>query len=125
MKVYKFGGASVKNAKGVKNLLNVLVKIEAKNCVLIVSAMGKMTNAFEKIVDAYFNNKNTINKNLNITKVFHLKIANQLFKDKNHLIFNEIDLIFSNLNNFLINNNRQEHDFVYDQIVPFAEIISS
>lgn len=125
MKVYKFGGASVKNAKGVENLLKVLLLLEQKDVILIISAMGKMTNAFEKIVDAYFNDKNTINTHIEFTRVFHEKILNGLFENKNHPIFMDINLIYMQLSGFLIKNNRNEYAFVYDQIVSKAELIST
>ncbi len=55
MKIFKFGGASVKNADGVRNLLKVLKTVDYKNTVIIISAMGKTTNSFEKLVDSYLN----------------------------------------------------------------------
>ena len=58
MKVFKFGGASVKDADGVKNVAKVLNSQGFKDCLLVVSAMGKTTNALEKVVEAYFNKKN-------------------------------------------------------------------
>ena len=61
MKIFKFGGASVKDADGVKNLLNVVNKKADKNTIIVVSAMGKTTNALEKIVSSYFTNKNDLN----------------------------------------------------------------
>ena len=61
MKVFKFGGASVKNAEGVKNIATILLQQNANNIVVVVSAMGKTTNAFEKVLTEYFNNsKNTL-----------------------------------------------------------------
>ena len=47
MRVYKFGGASVKDAPGVRNLLRVLEELKASNIVVVISAMGKMTKSFE------------------------------------------------------------------------------
>jgi len=125
MKIYKFGGASVKDANGVKNLSKVLCKIGANNTVLIVSAMGKMTNAFENIVDSYFNDKKTLSKNLEIVKEYHSNILNELFKDKTNPIFSQIDLVWMNLSNFIIKNNITDYNFVYDQIVSVAEILST
>ena len=57
MKVFKFGGASVKDAEGVKNVSLVLESEGFENCLLVVSAMGKTTNALEKIAEAYFENR--------------------------------------------------------------------
>lgn len=125
MKIYKFGGASVKDVKGVKNLVKVLEKIENKNVILIVSAMGKMTNTFEQIVDAYFTDKTKINDKIVIVRKYHDAILKGLFLDSNHIIYNEIHTLFLQLSGFLINNNKKEYDFVYDQIVSIAELIST
>ena len=125
MKIYKFGGASVKDANGVRNLSKVLRQIGANNTVLIVSAMGKMTNAFENIVDFYFNDKKILSKKLEIVKEYHYNILNELFKDKTNPIFNQIDLIWTNLSEFIIKNNITDYNFVYDQIVSVAEIVST
>ena len=57
MKVYKFGGASIKDAESIKNVAHILQQEGTENCLLVISAMGKMTNAFEKIVNAYFTDK--------------------------------------------------------------------
>ena len=54
MKVFKFGGASVKDAQSVKNVANVLERQGFETCLLVVSAMGKTTNALEKVVENYF-----------------------------------------------------------------------
>ena len=55
MKVFKFGGASVRDAEGVKNLVSVLKEVGYDKTIVVVSAMGKTTNALEKILDNYFN----------------------------------------------------------------------
>lgn len=62
MRVFKFGGASVKDAKGVNNLISVLEQVGYKNTLIVVSAMGKTTNALEKVIDAYIENKNNFEK---------------------------------------------------------------
>ncbi len=54
MKIFKFGGASVKDAEGVKNLAKVVQQQGSENTLVVISAMGKMTNAFEEVIDAYF-----------------------------------------------------------------------
>ena len=54
MQIYKFGGASVKDAEGVRNLVNTLKSVGYKNTLIIVSAMGKTTNAMEKVISNYF-----------------------------------------------------------------------
>ena len=79
MKIFKFGGASVKNADGVRNLLKVLKTVDYKNTVIIISAMGKTTNSFEKLVDLYLNKNEYLTKNLFEIENFHQTIAKSLF----------------------------------------------
>ena len=74
MKIFKFGGASVKDADGVKNLLNVVNKKADKNTIIVVSAMGKTTNALEKIVSNYFTNKNDLNLLISDLYEYHKRI---------------------------------------------------
>lgn len=74
MRVLKFGGASVKDAEGVRNLKKVLDKIGYKNTILVISAMGKMTNAFENIVNSYFYQKEELNSNIEVVVEFHKNI---------------------------------------------------
>ena len=90
MKVFKFGGASVKNAEGVKNVLSVLKTTEEKNLIVIVSAMGKMTNLLEDLVLNYFSNPSEIKITLSKFYEFHLKIITDLFNNNSHPIFNEL-----------------------------------
>lgn len=125
MKVYKFGGASVKNANGVKNLLNALKQLDTKNVILIVSAMGKMTNAFELIVDAYFNDTTKLKNRINEVVNFHDSILKELYSNNNQPIFNEINMIFIQLSGFLIKNKNRNYNYVYDQVVSIAELIST
>jgi len=56
MKVYKFGGASVKDASGVKNVCSIITSTN-DNLVVVVSAMAKTTNALERVLAAYLENK--------------------------------------------------------------------
>ncbi len=125
MKIYKFGGASVKDANGVRNIKETLHKIGYDNVILVISAMGKMTNAFEEIVDSYFNDNNILSNKLDVVKTFHQQILNELFQDRNHIIFEEINLIWISLSGFLIKNNKKDYNYVYDQVVSVAEIVST
>ena len=90
MKVFKFGGASVKDAEGVKNVSLVLETQGFENCLLVVSAMGKTTNALEKVVQNYFD-KNDYQSEIEKVKQNHLEISNGLFQE-NHPVFAEISL---------------------------------
>lgn len=125
MKIYKFGGASVKNANGVKNLAAVLLKIGEKDALIVVSAMGKMTNAFEDIVQAYLSKDKSLEQKISFVKDYHKNIITELFTLQSHPIYNEINKIWMQLSNFLIQNKKTDRPFVYDQIVSLAEIIST
>ena len=80
MKVFKFGGASVKDALGVKNLLSVIKTVGHKDTLVVVSAMGKTTNALEKIIDDYFKEKDKTPEEIYQLKEFHLNIIKDLFE---------------------------------------------
>ena len=95
MKVFKFGGASVKNAEGVKNVLSVLKTSEEKDLIVVVSAMGKMTNLLEELVVNYFSNPSEIKSTINKFYEFHLTIITELFNNNSHPIFNKL-LKFNN-----------------------------
>ena len=79
MKVFKFGGASIKDAPSIKNILEIISKYEKDNLVIVVSAMGKTTNALEKVVDCYFNDKAQLQSSISDVFNFHINnLANFL-----------------------------------------------
>lgn len=123
MKVFKFGGASVKDADGVKNVAKVLHSQGFDNCLLVVSAMGKTTNALEKVVEAYFKKKN-YQEDIEDIKQYHLEITEGLFEE-GHKIFEEVALFFDDIESFLRRNKSPNFNFVYDQVVSCGEMISS
>lgn len=124
MKVYKFGGASIKDASGIVNLIEIMKKEESNNIYIVVSAMGKTTRILEKAVDEYLSNpakaKNTI------ADLFydHTKICKELFDDDND-IFEIIERLKGEIIRFLDYNKSFKKAFVYDQIICFGEMLSS
>jgi len=125
MKVFKFGGASIKSANAIKNVAKILNSQDLSNCLLVISAMGKMTNAFEKITDAYFNNdQEKLTESIDFTSNFHLKIINNLFAE-NHVIHQKITVLFRQLVRFLTQNKSRNYDYLYDQIVSYGELLST
>ena len=124
IKVYKFGGASVKDAEGVKNLVKVLNETGSENKLIVVSAMGKTTNALEIIVKDYLNTSK-IPAGLNDVKDYHYAIIEELFPDSRSPIFGKTDGLFTELENFLEHNKSNQYDFVYDQIVSYGELLST
>ena len=124
MKVFKFGGASIKDAPSIKNILEIISKYEKDNLVIVVSAMGKTTNALEKVVDSYFNDKAQLQSSISDVFNFHINILNNLF-EKNHFIFSELNASFEKLGSFIKSNKSPSYSFVYDQVVSLGELISS
>ena len=125
MKVFKFGGASIKSANAIKNVAKILNSQDLSNCLLVISAMGKMTNAFEKITDAYFNNdQEKLTESIDFTSNFHFKIINNLFAE-NHVIHQKTTVLFEQLTGFLTQNKSRNYDYLYDQIVSYGELLST
>lgn len=124
MRIFKFGGASVKDAEAVKNVLEILQKTEAKKLLIVVSAMGKTTNALEKVVAKYLE-EHTIPEDLEKIEDSHRKTALELFQDPHHQVFQRLKNLFGELRSFLNHNKSSRYDFVYDQIVSYGELASS
>lgn len=122
MKVFKFGGASVKDAEGVKNLSSILHR-QREQLVVVVSAMGKTTNLLETLCNAYFHQDKTtaIVKEL---KIFHLDIVNALFP-LNDPVYKDLDELFTTLENILNSESSLCYDYEYDRIICFGELIST
>jgi len=125
MRIYKFGGASVKDANGVKNLITILNTLGSEKTLIVVSAMGKITNSLELVVKNYFDNKEELQYSINEVFTFHNKILNDLFNDNKHKIFSDVKEILENLRIFLKRNKSPDYSFVYDQVVIFGEILST
>ena len=123
MKVFKFGGASVKDAAGVRNVAELLQSVGYDNTCMIVSAMGKTTNALEEVVKRYFENED-FEKTINAVKSQHLDLAKELFENADE-VSNEISQFFDDIISFLRRNKSPNYSYVYDQIVCCGELIST
>ena len=125
MKIFKFGGASVKDVEGVKNILCVLKHTGFKDTFIVVSAMGKTTNALEKVVQSYFENKDQFQKKLEAVRSNHHKIIEGLFTEDKVLVTQKIDALFDNALSFLSEKANHNYSLVYDQVVSVGELVSS
>jgi aspartate kinase len=125
MKIFKFGGASVKDAAGVKNVFDVLQKVGYEDVLLVVSAMGKTTNALELVIKNYFEKSANLNATIQDVKKYHNQILMDLFEDENHEVFYDINSHFADFEYFIRSNKSPNYNFVYDQIVSFGEILST
>jgi aspartate kinase len=125
MRVFKFGGASVKDAAGITNVYEVLQKVGYKDVLVVVSAMGKTTNALEVVIKNYFDQSDALASSVADIKKYHFDIINDLFTNKAPQVVAEVNKHFEDLEYFLTHNKSPNYNFVYDQIVSFGEIISS
>lgn len=123
MRVFKFGGASIKDAESIQNVVRVLKHEGTEDLLLVISAMGKMTNAFEKIVHAYINDKQLADT-IEYVTAYHSAITEDLF-DKDHAIHSEVSLLLGRLSIFFTENKNRDYNFIYDQVVCFGELIST
>lgn len=124
MKIFKFGGASVKDAEGIQNVCNVLKTVKVNEVLIVVSAMGKTTNALEVVVKNYFDQSDELKHTIQTIKEYHFGIISELFAPT-HIVFSEIENYFFDLNQFLESNKSPNYNFVYDQVVSFGEMVSS
>lgn len=125
MKIFKFGGASIKDAQGVKNVTTVLKKTGEKDLVVVISAMGKMTNALEEVVTAHLAKSDTLKDHLLTVETYHYDILKELFPNKEHAIYKAVLGLLDQLKGFLTSSKSKNHAFVYDQIVSYGELIST
>jgi aspartate kinase len=125
LKVFKFGGASVKDADSVRNVATILRKNSPEKLVVILSAMGKTTNALEKVLNAWYKSDERLNIFIRDVISYHEGIITSLFPDKNHSIYFKTDLLFGELEGHLHTPPSLDYDFDYDQVVSFGELIST
>jgi aspartate kinase len=126
MKIYKFGGASVKDADGVKNVAQIISINNQHNLLVVISAMGKTTNALERLVNACYHNNKQGHEILQEIKISHQKLINELLGNSASMWMNEVENLFLELECLIDNNNLlDDYDFLYDQIVCYGELIST
>jgi aspartate kinase len=126
MIVFKFGGASVKSADAVRNIVEILGRYRDQEIVVVVSAMGKTTNALERIIDDYAQRKSKIlMKEFGALKEYHLEVVNELFEDKSHPVFAEVEGLFDELAGRLKKEPTLNYDFDYDQLICYGELLST
>ena len=126
MKIYKFGGASVKDAAGVRNVASIIAKEKNNDVLVVISAMGKSTNALEILVNAAFKNDKSASSILKDFIESHNQLLDELFEENSFIWTNEVRNLFLELECLIDNENlKDDYDFLYDQIVSFGELIST
>ncbi len=124
IKIFKFGGTSIKDAENIKKVVQILGKYANENLVVVFSAMGKVTNMLEEVVEEYMNISGNLESKLQKVKDFHSSILGTLF-EQNHAIYNEVNNLFVEIECALENELHPDFAFNYDQIVSFGELLST
>jgi aspartate kinase len=131
MLVFKFGGASVNSAEGVRNVVSILGLFPDEPIVMILSAMGKTTNALEEVLRFYLEDDAIgMVESFYLMKAYHEDILHDLFKEEHHPVFAEVEALFEQLriylgNGQLIRGKNREYNFEYDQVVSYGELLSA
>lgn len=124
MLVFKFGGASVKDAKGIINLATVVEKYKQNQLLIVVSAMGKTTNALETLTKAYADGSENMHVIFEEIKQYHYAIMAELF-EPSHPVFDEVANTFVEIDWTIEEEPHDDYDFIYDQIVSIGELVST
>jgi aspartate kinase len=124
MQVFKFGGASVKDAAGVVNLAQIVEKYKEEQLLIVVSAMGKTTNALEKLTAAYIGQSPDLHDIFDEVKENHEQIISELFAP-GHPVYNDVANTFVEIDWMLEEEPHDDDDFIYDQIVSIGELVST
>ena len=124
MRIFKFGGASVKDAEGVRNLHLVLQETGHENTLLVVSAMGKTTNAMERVVAAYFDPEKDWGSALQEVLSYHEDIINEIFTAPEDIL-GHLQKYGDAIRDFFNDNTYTSYNYVYDQIVSYGELMST
>ena len=125
MQILKFGGASVQDADAVRNVTNIIANKGEMPYLVVVSAMGKSTNALEQLLKACLNGDESFWNQLSELKQFHYDIARDLFGADHTGIMDELENLLFDLEFFLEKSTHQPYDFLYDQVVSFGELLAT
>ena len=125
MKVFKFGGASVKDAESVKNVASILSLYKKERLIVVISAMGKMTNALEKVVHAYYNQDPELKNYIDEIRKFHFSIVDDLGFPENHTLRHDLENCLVEIDWATEEPPSRGYGFSYDQIVSQGELMST
>ncbi len=125
MQVFKFGGASVKDAEAIKNLSEIVKSNQSEKLLIVISAMGKTTNSLEKLAQSYFNRQKDTIEIFDVIKKYHFEILHHLFEDPKHPVFDAIINTFVEIDWIIEDEPVDGFDFIYDQIVSMGELVST
>lgn len=125
MQVFKFGGASVKNADNIKNVTSIISTFSSSELLVVVSAINKTTNKLEQVINAFFHQDGDYFGYLDEIKKEHQQILQDLFEDPNHPVFDDLANSFVEVEWILEEEPQDSYDYLYDQIVSLGELLAS
>jgi aspartate kinase len=127
MRVYKFGGASVKNAEAVQNVARIVGEFDGDTLVVVVSAMGKITNKLEELIEAYYHeNEPLVAEIISDIRAFHFSILDELINKENSAVYDEVENLLIEVECLVETRPEvKDYDFLYDQIIVYGELIST
>ena len=125
MQVFKFGGASVKDAEGVQNLAQIVQNYPTNNLLIEISAMGKMTNKLEELTWAYIKGDEKMHQLFEEIKAYHFEIMSALFADHKNPVYDDVANTFVEIEWLLEEEASDSADYLYDQIVSIGEMVST
>jgi len=125
MDIFKFGGASVKDANGVKNLANIVRDYKKGELLIVISAMGKITNKLEELTKAYLSQSDDTHAIFDEIKHFHFNIIEELFQGNANPVYNEVANTFVEIDWLIEDEPDSNSDYIYDQIVSIGEVVST
>src|SRR5690606_28780191 len=125
MQVFKFGGASVKNAENIKNVASIIAHYKKNELLVVVSAIGKTTNKLERLTQEYCKGSKQTFDLLEEIKQDHQRVLIELFPDPTHVIHNDIANSFVEIEWILEEESQDQYNYLFDQIVSLGEVLSS
>jgi aspartate kinase len=125
MKVFKFGGASIRDAAGFTNVCSILQRYKSEKLAVVISALGKTTNALEDVVRAYFNDEAQAKDLFNAVRKQHFDILHDLIPDRQHDVYRDLNNLFVEVEWVLEEDRKEGYDYTYDQIVSIGELAST
>ena len=125
MKVFKFGGASIKDAESIKNVANIIQTFQEEDLAIVISASGKTTNALEAVAGAYYYEMGDAKELLETVKEKHINICKELFQIENHRVYDLIENLVTEVVWTIEEDRKESYNYVYDQIVSLGEMMST
>ena len=124
MIIYKFGGASVKNATAIKNICQIIGKAK-RPLTVVISAIGTTTNLLEELIDAYFSGNDKALELFDLLKKNHTSVIEDLFEEVPKSLISEFNALFIELKTKILKPSSDQFNFEYDQVIGFGELLST